>query len=202
VPNAGPLRGEARIAQLYGISGGLTTLCCLLVLSIRRPEQPTRRTALTDASDLALLLGRIAMAAVFIPSGFAKLSNVGAFAAALEKRGVPFADILSTLGGLIEFLGGIAVALGIHARWAAALMIVFTLAATAISHRFWELEGTARQAQEVQFFKNLAIVGGFLFLVVNGGGRYCLDRLWQRAARQPRRRSTDSRSTAHPQTPT
>lgn len=131
-------------------------------------------------SNALLLLGRVAIAAVFIPSGFSKLSNLGGFIAGLDGRGVPLASILGPLGGLIEFLGGIAVVVGFHVRFASVLMILFTIAATLIAHRFWEFQGTQRQMQQTQFFKNLAIVGGFIFLMVNGGGRYCIDRLWQR----------------------
>jgi uncharacterized membrane protein YphA (DoxX/SURF4 family) len=40
-------------------------------------------------------------------------------------------------------------------------------------------QGAERRAQTVQFAKNVAIIGGFLFLSVTGGGRYCLDRWWR-----------------------
>jgi putative oxidoreductase len=60
---------------------------------------------------------------------------------------------------------------------AAVLMILFTVVATLIAHRFWEFEGAARQTQQSQFFKNLAIVGGYLVLLVSGAGRYSIDRL-------------------------
>jgi putative oxidoreductase len=132
------------------------------------------------ASDALLLLGRIAIASVFIPAGLSKLGNLQGFAASLERGGVPFAQVMAPLGALVEFLGGIAIAVGIQVRFAAALMILFTIVATLIAHRFWELQGAARQAQQGQFFKNLGLIGGFLFLVANGGGRYCIDRLWQR----------------------
>jgi putative oxidoreductase len=135
---------------------------------------------MTKTNDALLLLGRIAIAAVFIPAGFSKLTNLAGFAAGLEGRGVPMSSILAPLGAAIEFFGGLAVLLGIHVRLAAVLMVLFTVAATVIAHRFWEFEGAARQTQQSQFLKNLAIVGGYLFLIVTGGGRYCLDRLWRR----------------------
>jgi putative oxidoreductase len=153
------------------------------------------KTATTNASDALLLLGRVLIAAVFIPSGFAKLSNLDGFIASLDGRGVPLASVLGPIGGLIEFLGGIAIVVGMNVRFASVLMILFTIAATLIAHRFWEFEGAARRTQQTQFFKNLAIVGGFIFLMVNGGGRYCIDRLWQgrseRRTAQTGRRATD-----------
>jgi putative oxidoreductase len=109
-----------------------------------------------------------------------KISDALLLLGRLDGRGVPLASILGPLGGLIELLCGIAVVVGFQLRLAAALVILFTLAATLIAHRFWELQGTQRQMQQTQFFKNLAIASGFIFLAVNGGGRYCIDRLWQR----------------------
>lgn len=132
------------------------------------------------ASDLCLLLGRIALAAIFIPAGFSKLANLAGFSAGLDKRGVPFAELLAPLGAGIEFFGGIAVAAGVYTRPAALLMLLFTVVATLIGHRFWEFAESARQAQQTQFMKNLAIAGGYLVLAAAGGGRHCIDRLWRR----------------------
>jgi putative oxidoreductase len=54
-------------------------------------------------------------------------------------------------------------------------MILFVIVATGISHRFWEYAEAARRAQESQFFKNLAIIGGFLLLYAGGSGRFSVD---------------------------
>jgi putative oxidoreductase len=136
------------------------------------------------AADLALLVGRIAIAALFVPAGLRKLMDLASFTATLQKQGVPYADVLAPLGAGIEFLGGIALLIGFQTRLATVLLIVFTITATLIAHRFWEFEGAARQMQQGQFFKNLAIFGGFLALWVSGGERYAVDSLW-------RSRSTD-----------
>jgi putative oxidoreductase len=48
-----------------------------------------------------------------------------------------------------------------------------------ISHRFWEYQDAARQMQQTNFSKNMAIIGGFVLLFVQGGGRFALARLWR-----------------------
>lgn len=58
-------------------------------------------------------------------------------------------------------------------------LIVFVIVATLISHRFWALQGAERRTQTVQFAKNVAIIAGFLFAFVTGGGRLSLD-YWRR----------------------
>jgi putative oxidoreductase len=153
----------------------------------RSPEM--QRTA----SDLALLLGRIALSALFIPGGLRKLTDLDAFTASLQKQGVPFAEVLAPLGAGVEFVGGIAVLIGFQTRLAALLLVLFTVIATLIAHRFWDFEGTARQTQQGQFFKNLAIVGGFLALWVSGAGRCALERLWRRDHARGQRPVTERR---------
>ena len=141
------------------------------------------RHAPTTVNDLALLLGRVAIAALYLPSGFSKLMNLDAFISQVDGRGVPFAPVFAPLGAAIEFLGGLALLLGVQVRLASVLLLVFTVLATAIAHRFWEYQGAAERMQQINFFKNVAIIGGFVFLIAHGGGRWCLEQLWRRERR-------------------
>ena len=128
-----------------------------------------------------LLLGRILIGGIFVQSGFGKLMGLDAFATGLAGRGLPAAlvPVLASIGASVEFFGGLAIVFGVMTRCAALVMIVFVIVATLISHRFWVLQAAERRAQTVHFAKNVAIIGGFLFLFVVGGGRYCLDRWWR-----------------------
>jgi len=130
--------------------------------------------------DPLLLLGRVLLGSIFVISGYGKLFGLAAFAASLEKNGVPYAAMLAPVGAGVEFFGGLAIVLGVEVRAAALLMIAFVIVATLISHRFWELEDAVRRAQVTQFPKNVAIAGGFVLLHVAGGGRYAVERLWRR----------------------
>jgi len=157
--------------------------------------------ATATVNDLALLVGRVAFAVLFLPSGFQKLMNLQAFMYNIDGRGVPFAPVLAPLGAGLEFLGGLALLLGVQVRFASILLLLFTVAATLVAHRFWEYApGAAHNMQQINFFKNVAIVGGFVFLAAHGGGRYCLEQLWRRdrRTRPSGRRTTD----LYPQAPT
>lgn len=123
-----------------------------------------------------LLLGRLAIAAVFVPSGFGKLGGLAGFAHQLGMKGLPVPMAWAVAGALVEFLGGLAVAVGFKTRYAALFMIAFTIAASLISHPFWTIHDAGRTAQYVQFMKNMAIIGGFLFLFVRGPGSLSIDR--------------------------
>jgi putative oxidoreductase len=130
--------------------------------------------------DVVLLLGRLALGAIFVKSGLQKLMALGAFAASLAGRGVPQSEMWAVTGACVEVTGGILVVTGFKTRFASMLMIVFVIVATGISHRYWEFADAARRLQESQFFKNLSIIGGFLLLAAAGAGRFSLDALLRR----------------------
>jgi putative oxidoreductase len=69
----------------------------------------------------------------------------------------------------------LAVLVGFRTRYAALLMIAFTVVASVVSHHFWDISDVTRQMQYVQFMKNMAIIAGFLFLFVHGAGPISLD---------------------------
>ncbi|HEV2957978.1 MAG TPA: DoxX family protein [Xanthobacteraceae bacterium] len=125
--------------------------------------------------DAIALVGRLAMSWIFLSSGFGKLADVAAFSAVLAKRGVPAPSFMGWLGAIVEFGGGVLIILGIKIRYAAILMILFVIVATVISHRYWEFTGEAFGAQRGNFWKNVTIIGGLLFMFIAGAGRYSLD---------------------------
>ena len=123
-----------------------------------------------------LLLGRLAIGAIFVQSGFGKLVHFSAFAAGLAAKGLPYPILWAAIAVLVEFGGGLAVILGVRVRLAALFMIALTIMAALLSHHFWNMEGAARVENQIHFMKNLAIVGGFLFLFLLGAGPIALDR--------------------------
>jgi putative oxidoreductase len=127
---------------------------------------------------LALLIGRVLIVAIFLQHGYEKLVGFGQLAGYLTGHGAPAAaHPLAVLTAVVEFFGALCVLVGFQTRCAALLMAVFTLVATLIGHRFWEETNPgAAHGQAIYFMKNLAIVGGFLFLYVAGPGAWSVDR--------------------------
>ena len=71
---------------------------------------------------------------------------------------------------------GLLVLVGWKARWAALALAVFTLAAGFFFHNFWTMSGDSVMANQINFFKNMAIAGGFLFIYAFGPGRLSVDK--------------------------
>jgi putative oxidoreductase len=122
-----------------------------------------------------VFLGRLAIAALYVPSGFNKLVHLGSFADSMAARSVPAPMLLAVVGAAVEFLGSLAILVGFRARYAALLMIAFTIVASVVSHHFWDIDDITRQMQYVQFMKNMAIIAGLLFLFAHGAGSISLD---------------------------
>jgi putative oxidoreductase len=131
--------------------------------------------------DVLLLVARVLVAYIFVKSGYGKLMDMGAFSNTLASRGVPMASVLGIIGPCVEFFGGVALLLGFKTRYTGALLVLFVIVATLISHRYWEFaEPAIRRAQETNFDKNVCIIGGLLALVAASGGRFSIDGLWRR----------------------
>ncbi len=129
-----------------------------------------------ESSDVLLLIARILLGFIFVRSGWGKLMDIGGFAAAMSAHGVPI--FLGYVAPLVEFFGGLALILGFATRYAALLMLLFVAVATLISHRYWEYADAAvRRAQDVNFYKNICIMGGMICLYVAGGARLSIDGL-------------------------
>ncbi len=67
---------------------------------------------LSRGEDLALLMGRLFVAALFLPSGFHKLMTFSAFAASLKAKGLPFAVLWAAVMVAAEVLGPLALIIG------------------------------------------------------------------------------------------
>ena len=145
----------------------------------RFDSRPLIDQVAADWGNALWLIGRILLAVIFIQSGFGKLMGLGVFSTTLADAGLPMSSVLAPIAAIIEFGGGLAILLGIGTRYAALALIVFVAAATLIAHRFWAYPPEQQPVQMVQFAKNLAIIGGFMFVFVTGGGHYTLERWWR-----------------------
>lgn len=134
------------------------------------------RTAVAT-NDILLLIGRLILAAMFVISGWGKLTNIDGFATYLTNRvGLPAGYPLAVLAAVVEFLGAVAVIVGVKTRWAALSLVIFTLIAAFLAHRYWSFPADQVTNQYNHFMKNITIIGGLLILFVTGPGRLSLDR--------------------------
>ena len=126
--------------------------------------------------DWVSLLGRIALAALFLWSGYAKLAYMDGNVGYMKAYGMPAAELLIWPALLVELVAGAMLLVGWKARWAAVALALFTLPATFIFHAYWGVPADQVLNQQIHFMKNLAVVGGLLSVMAHGAGRLALDR--------------------------
>ena len=129
------------------------------------------RIKLTGGVDL---LGRLMLAALFLNDGWTVVNNYGATAEYLSQFGVPPLMLIPAL--ILQVVGGLLVAVGWNTRLAALALSFFCISTALIFHNQF-----GDSNEEIQFWKDLAIAGGFLILAAHGAGTFSLDSYLKKA---------------------
>ncbi|HLJ98429.1 MAG TPA: DoxX family protein [Streptosporangiaceae bacterium] len=122
---------------------------------------------------------RAALAAIFVRSGWDVLNNpetpakTAAPALAeireLSPAELPDDETLVRINAAAQVAGGIAMAVGIAPRSAAALLIGSLIPTTYAGHAFWKHADPSQRAQQRnQFNKNLGLAGGLVLVIISG----------------------------------
>lgn len=131
---------------------------------------------MNHGSALLALLGRVLLAAIFLYSGFGKITAFQDSVAYIAGAGLPMPQVLNVLSIVVEIVGGLALLIGFRARWAALAFVVFLIIITPIFHNFWSAPPAEVMSQQINFIKNMAIVGGMLMVMAFGAGGYSVDK--------------------------
>lgn len=126
-----------------------------------------------------LALGRVMLAACFIPSGLAKLSNIPGFALSWAGAGLPYANVLATACVVANVFGPLALVAGFAPRLTASALIAVTGVTAVLLHRFWEAAGAVRVAEQAAFLNHLGIIAGLLLYLVSGPGAWSWQGFWR-----------------------
>ena len=127
-------------------------------------------------NDFLALLGRIALATLFIWSGAMKISGFSHTAASIASKGLAMPALLTALTIFIELGLGLALVIGWRTRLVGVVIALWLIPTTLLFHAFWSASGAAVMPQQVNFFKNLSIFGGMLMVAAFGPGAYSVDR--------------------------
>jgi len=131
------------------------------------PLTGTRDTGLRGllASRLVLGLALLGLCAAYLQGRLNKLLDWPGAVAEAAHFGLPMPAIAAAVTIAVELVGSALVLSG-RLRWLGALgLAAFTLAATFLANRFWELPpGQERFMTANAFFEHLGLVGGFLLV--------------------------------------
>ncbi len=116
----------------------------------------------------ANLMGRVFISAIFLMAGVSKITAYEGTQGYMDLMGVP--AFLLPLVIITELLGGFAILVGYKTKMVAFLLAGFSLLSALLFHFDF-----SDQVQSIMFMKNVAIAGGFLFLVSHGAGYFSID---------------------------
>lgn len=126
--------------------------------------------------------GRVLFVVLFVFSGASKLFDIASTTQAITERvilpgfltaytsqlegmtGMPTAQLMAILAGVLEVAGGLFIALNIGTRFFALLLVLFVGVATFYFHNFWDMTGADRINNMIHALKNLSLIGGLLII--------------------------------------
>ena len=97
----------------------------------------------------------------------------------MSAYGVNWNQDLLLIGIIILLIvGNLLVLIGYYANFGAFLLLLYLIPYTFIVFSFWNDSMEFRRVNSLQFTRNLAICGGLLILISNGGaGKYSIKRM-------------------------
>jgi putative oxidoreductase len=127
-----------------------------------------RRNAVEMLRAPLRAIGHAALAAMFITGGADALLDPGPRASRAAELGVPLEPELAVrVNGATMLVAGVALAVGVWPRLAAAALAGTLVPTTLAAHSYWRVtDPAARRQQRTHFFKNVGLFGGALLVMV------------------------------------
>lgn len=118
--------------------------------------------------NIAMLLGRVMLAAMFFWTGYGRLMSFSSIHNYVADWSVP--GMLKPILVAWEIGGGALILMGFHTRGAAISLALFCFLSS-----FMVKLHDDDILQTIDFMKNMALIGGFLYVFAAGAGTYSLD---------------------------
>ncbi|PIF78451.1 putative oxidoreductase [Variovorax sp. 54] len=136
----------------------------------------TTTTAPNAAQDTLALIGRVLLAALFVPAGFGKLMGFAGTVGYISSVGAPLPQVAAVIAIVVELGLGLLLLVGFKTRVSAIVLAIFTVAAAVLFHNYWAMPADKAFVNQLMFFKNIAIAGGLLAFAAFGAGRFSIDK--------------------------
>jgi len=126
--------------------------------------------------DAPLLLSRLLLAALFVPSGYHALADIAGTSGYFAGLGMPLPTLAAWGTGLFELVAGLLILVGLQTRFVALLLAGFCIVAGFIGHYGQGGDDPMLAFLHQQMLmKDIAIAGGFLALAMAGAGAWSID---------------------------
>ena len=135
-------------------------------------------------------LARPLLASMFVAGGADALRNPGGRVEAVRSAGLSEPEKLVRVNAATQLVGGLTLATGRFPRLSALALAGTLVPTTYVGHPFWqETDKAARQTQQIQFLKNLSMLGGLLLAFADTGGRESLPHAAARVSKRAQKKA-------------
>ncbi len=115
-------------------------------------------------TEVIFFIGRLLLGGFLLYNAYNHLFKTKNLVPYAEMKKVPMAKTAVIVSGLLLLFGGYSIITGVRVTAGIAALVLFFIPVTFSMHAFWKEEGQARMMDQVQFMKNLAILGAVLML--------------------------------------
>jgi uncharacterized membrane protein YphA (DoxX/SURF4 family) len=117
------------------------------------------------------LLGRVLMCALFLKSAYGKIMNPAELTSKLVEKAMPMPDVLTWLVIAMELAFTVMILIGYKTRLVALGLVIWLIPVTFVMHP------PNDDKQLGAFMKNMAIIGGLIFIAKSGVGEWAVERV-------------------------
>lgn len=111
-------------------------------------------------------IAQLLLSVIFITGGSSAYLEPDKRPNQVAKAGIPEPELAVKANGAVMVFAGIALALNIWPKLAAAALLASMIPTTLVGHPFWqEEEEGPRKMQQIHFAKNLGLIGGLLLVL-------------------------------------
>lgn len=134
-------------------------------------------------TNLVLLFSRILISPIMFVYGAQKLLDINNFLTNPATKRMMEAFMggatpplwFAYANALFQLVAGLCLLVGFKTRFSALLTVIWLIPVTYFGHPFWA--GIDPVFNEPQFYKNLAIIGGYMMIASLGAGNFSVDGL-------------------------
>lgn len=146
--------------------------------------------------SLSRRLARPMLASIFISSAIPMLKDQSYLHGQIRDAGLSEPELLAKVHVYGNLAGGVALALGKFPRLAALGLAANLAPTTYVGHPFWKAPADQKVMQQINFFKNLSLLGGLLIAASDTGGRESLPHAVGRVSKRTKRKAAKATAKA------
>ena len=139
--------------------------------------------------SLSRRLARPMLASIFLSSAIPMLKDQSYLHGPIRDAGLSEPELLAKAHVYGNLVGGAALALGRFPRLAALGLAANLVPTTYVGHAFWNAPADQKVMQQINFFKNVSLLGGLLIAASDTGGRESLPHAVGRVSKRAKRKA-------------